>query len=109
MLTLGTIPIIEKSVGFDRTLYHLPALLVEDFAMVTTELLREAYIEAIYQADLFQYNRLKQSYWSNLLYQIRYSMIQSYHYSILSLSQPNHGCINPNMTKPYANIVCTLS
>ena len=72
MLTLGTIPIIEKSVGFDRTLYHLPALLVEDFAMVTTELLREAYIEAIYQADLFQYNRLKQSYWSNLLYQIRY-------------------------------------
>jgi len=68
--TLGTIPIIEKKVGFDRTLYQMPALLVEDFAMVTTETLREAYIEAMYRADEFRYNRLKQSYWSDLLYRV---------------------------------------
>ena len=58
---LGTIPVLEKSVGFDRMLYRLPALLVEDFAMITTELLRDAYIEAAYQEDNFEYHRLSQS------------------------------------------------
>jgi hypothetical protein len=69
MMNLGTIPIVEKSVGFDRMLYRLPALLVEDFSMITTEMLRNAYIEAVYQKDSFEYNRLTQSYWSELVFQ----------------------------------------
>lgn len=39
-LSLGAIPIIEKSVGLDKTLYKLPALLVDDFAIVTPALIR---------------------------------------------------------------------
>ena len=61
MLNLGTIPVIEKSVGFDRTTYRLPVLLVEDFALITTEMLRDAYVEAIYQSDHFEYHRLTQT------------------------------------------------
>lgn len=61
MMNLGTIPVIEKSVGFDRMVYRLPALLVEDFALITTEMLRDAYIEAVYQAENFEYHRLTQT------------------------------------------------
>jgi hypothetical protein len=61
LLTMGVIPIIERGVGFDRTLHQLPALLVEDYALTTKELLREAYIEAVYRASEFKFERLKQS------------------------------------------------
>ena len=61
MMTLGTIPIIEKSIGFDRMVYRMPCLTVEDFAVITPELLRDAYIEAVYRAEEFEYTRLTQS------------------------------------------------
>ena len=61
MMTLGTIPIIEKSIGFDRMVYRMPCLTVEDFAVITPELLRDAYSEAVYRAEEFEYNRLTQS------------------------------------------------
>ena len=37
--------------------------MVEDFNLVTPELLRVAYIEALYHADDFQYEKLTQSFW----------------------------------------------
>ena len=61
MMTLGTIPIIEKSIGFDRMVYRMPCLTVEDFAVITPEMLRDAYVEAIYRAEEFEYNRLTQT------------------------------------------------
>jgi hypothetical protein len=61
MLTIGTIPIIERGVGFDRSLWRLPALIVDDFSLVTEELMMQAYIEAIYHADQFEFHRLRQS------------------------------------------------
>lgn len=45
-------------------------LLVDDFAEVTPALLRSAYVEAIYHADLFEYERLKQSYWYSVIYNV---------------------------------------
>jgi hypothetical protein len=36
----------------DRTLHRLPALLVEDLSEVTLELLRQAYVEAVYRAEI---------------------------------------------------------
>lgn len=61
MMTLGTIPIIEKSIGFDRMVYRMPCLTVEDFAVITPEMLRDAYVEAIYRAEEFEYTRLTQT------------------------------------------------
>ena len=43
-MVIGVIPIVEKNVGFDRSLYKLPALLVDDFADINVDLLRSAYV-----------------------------------------------------------------
>ena len=40
-------PITEKNVGFDKPLYKLPALVVDDWSVVTPDLLRSAYVEVI--------------------------------------------------------------
>ena len=50
-LALGAMPVLERGVGLDRTLYRLPALLLDDFADLTEDLLRQAYVEALYRAD----------------------------------------------------------
>lgn len=70
LMLLGTIPIMERGVGYDRTLWRLPALLLDDFADVSTELLQQAYVEALYRAKEFEYFRLKQSYWAELLFNV---------------------------------------
>lgn len=44
LLTLGTIAIVERGVGLDRSLFRLPALLIDDFADITPTLLRSAYV-----------------------------------------------------------------
>ena len=36
-----------KNVGFDKPLYKLPALVVDDWSVVTPDLLRSAYVEVI--------------------------------------------------------------
>jgi hypothetical protein len=44
-------------------MYRLPALFLEDFYEITPELLRQAYVEALYRADEFEFQRLRQSWW----------------------------------------------
>jgi hypothetical protein len=48
-------------------LWRLPALLVDDFDEVTPELLRAAYVEALYRVDEFEFERLTQSFWHALI------------------------------------------
>jgi hypothetical protein len=67
---LSTLLVLEKSVGLDKTLYKLPALLVEDFAILTPSLIRRAYVEAIYHADEWEYERLSRKWYNELIYQI---------------------------------------
>ena len=50
-LALGSMPVLEKGTGLDRTLYRLPALLVDDFADLTPHIVRQAYLEALYRVD----------------------------------------------------------
>jgi hypothetical protein len=69
-IALGTMPIIEKGVGFDRLMYKLPVLLVEDFADVTPNMVRQAYIECLYRADEWEYRRISQKFWVRLLYRV---------------------------------------
>ena len=37
LMTMGTIVVLEKAVGFDRSMYRLPALLLEDFDLIKPE------------------------------------------------------------------------
>ena len=68
-LALGAMPIIEKGIGLDKTLYKLPALLVDDFASITPALIRRAYVEALYHADEWEYERLSRKWYNDLIYQ----------------------------------------
>lgn len=69
-IILGTMPVLEKGIGFDRLLYKLPVLLVDDFADVTPEMVRQAYIECLYRADEWEYKRITQRFWVRLLYKV---------------------------------------
>lgn len=100
-LVLGVIPIVEKNVGLDRTLHKLPALLVEDFAVVTPTLLRTAYLEAIYHATDFEFDRLTQQFWHNLIFNV----------STAKSSQPllelfPYSAIDLNFTRPLVPFEC---
>lgn len=53
--------------------WRLPVLLVDDFAMVTPALLRQAYVEALYRAEEFEFERLKQSFWLTFLMNVSHS------------------------------------
>ena len=55
-------------------LWRLPALLVDDFSELTPELLRTAYVEALYRVDEFEFERLTQSYWHALIGKVSDSM-----------------------------------
>jgi hypothetical protein len=48
-------------------MWRLPALLLEDFAELTPDLLRQAYVEAVYYAKEFEYYRLTQSFWFSVI------------------------------------------
>lgn len=55
-------------------MYRLPALFVEDFYDITPELLRVAYVEALYRADDFEFERLKQSFWYGVISNVSATM-----------------------------------
>lgn len=55
-------------------MWRLPALLVEDFYEITPELLRTAYLEALYRAKEFEFKRLTMSYWFSVLANVSASM-----------------------------------
>ena len=67
LLTMGTLVVTERGYGFDRTFWRLPVLLVEDFMDITPDLLKTAYVEAVYRADDFEFERLKQSFWWSVI------------------------------------------
>ncbi len=48
-------------------MWRLPALFIEDFAELTPELLKVAYIEALYRAKDFEFKRLTQTYWYSVM------------------------------------------
>lgn len=69
-LTLGSMPVIEKGVGLERSLWKLPALFVDDYADVTADMIREAYVEAIYRADEWEYERLTMKFWRDTVFEV---------------------------------------
>ncbi len=62
-LLLGSIPIVERSTGWDALLSDLPALLVSHFDQVTPELLERAYPEVISRCDGFEFGKLTTQWW----------------------------------------------
>lgn len=92
-MTMGSIVILERGVGLDRTVYRLPALMVEDFDDITEELLRVAYVEALYRASDFDYRRLTQSFWYSVISNVSSTMsVQTIlDYFPMYAEEPNFG------------------
>ena len=70
MCCVRSIPVLEKGFGMERTLYKVPALFVDDFADITGPMLRQAYLEILYRADEWEYERLTKQYWERLIYEV---------------------------------------
>lgn len=70
-LAMGTMPIIERGIGFDRSVYKLPVLVVDDYAELTLHTLQQAYLEALYWAvkDVWEFQRLSPTWWTSLLHE----------------------------------------
>jgi hypothetical protein len=62
-LLLGSIPIVERSPGWDSLLDDLPVLLVSSFDQVTPELLDSAYPKILSKCDCFQFDKLTKQWW----------------------------------------------
>jgi hypothetical protein len=77
-LTLGLVPVLERGVGLDKTVWKLPVLLVDDYADINESLLRSAYVEALYHVDDFEFERLTQSWWYTLILETSTSKSNAY-------------------------------
>ena len=69
-LLAGSMPVMEKRTGLDRSLYRLPALLLDDFADVTPTVIRQAYVEALYRIDDWDFTRITEKHWVTILNEV---------------------------------------
>lgn len=72
-LASGAMPVVERGMGMDRTFYRLPVLMLDDYADLTPELLRTAYVEALYLADQWEYERMTKRWWERLIFEVSFS------------------------------------
>lgn len=102
-LAMGTMPIIERGIGFDRTAHRLPVLVVDDFADLTLLMIQQAYVEALYRAlrGDWQYERLSQSWWESLIHETAIA-------GDLSVLEERHpyAAIDSNFTRPLIPFDC---
>ncbi len=82
-------------------MWRLPALFVEDFDEITPELLRVAYIEALYRVDDFEFERLTQSFWYSVIANVSATMSTQ---SLLD-KFPMHAEL-PNFSRPRVPYEC---
>jgi hypothetical protein len=70
-LALGCIPVLRKGIGLDRTVYRLPVILLDSPAnSLTSTLAAQAYVEALYRAEEFEYARITKAWYQRLIYKV---------------------------------------
>lgn len=100
-LSLGSMPVVEHGFGFERTLWKLPVLFVDDYADLTADIIRSAYVEAIYRADEWEYERLTTKHWYDVLFQT--AMTESLDYA---LEKHPMKAVDTGFTRPYTYFNC---
>lgn len=68
VLFLGSIPVMESSLGFDRTFAQLPVLAVRSFDDVTPDLLERTWADVVERVNQWAYGRLTKEYWMRLVF-----------------------------------------
>ena len=102
-ILMGTIPVIERGMGFDRTVYKLPVLLVDDFADLTVAMLQQAYIEALYWShkNVWEYSRMTTSHWKDLMMTVSVDRDLQY-----MLDKHPMNATDPTFTRPMVPFDC---
>ena len=72
-LIMGSMPVVERGMGLDRTFYKLPVLILDDFYDISTFIVKQAYVEALYRVDEWEYERLTDRYWQKLISEVSFS------------------------------------
>jgi hypothetical protein len=67
-LALGSIPVVESNMGFDRTYSNLPVLVVHNYTDLTPKFLEEAYPCFYKNAKRYKYMHLTKEYWHKLIH-----------------------------------------
>jgi hypothetical protein len=76
---------------------------VDDFDDVTPELLRVAYVEALYRVDDFEFERLTQSFWLKLIEAISTEKSSRYLFEIF----PPHLSVDSTFARPLESFQCS--
>jgi hypothetical protein len=100
-LTLGSLAVLERGVGLERTCWKLPVLFVDDYADLTAELIREAYVEAIYRADEWEYERLTMKFWRDTVFEVARTEDISFF-----MNRHPMKAIDPTFTRPLVYYNC---
>lgn len=100
-LASGAMAVMERGMGMDRTFYKLPVMLLDDFAELTALNLRQAYVEALYLADKWEYERMTRRYWEQLIFTVSEASSIDY----LLEKHPMHA-IDLNFTRPLVPFDC---
>jgi hypothetical protein len=70
-LSLGAVIVLERGkTGLERICYKLPVSLVDSMQDLTLELIQQAYVEAIYRAEEWEYQRLAHTWFERLIFEI---------------------------------------
>jgi hypothetical protein len=72
-LAMGSMPVVERGLGLDRTFYRLPVLLLDDFYEISTFIVKQAYIEALYRVNDWDYDRITTRHWQRLISEVSFS------------------------------------
>eukprot|EP01035_Chromulina_nebulosa_P022397 gene22397-29001_t len=100
-LASGSMPVIERGVGLDRTVYKLPVLLVDDFYDINPEMLRQAYVEALYWSEEWEYERMLVKHWEYMLFEASETASDE----VLQRLHPMSG-VDTNFTRPLVPFDC---
>jgi hypothetical protein len=98
---MGSMAIVERGMGLDRTYYRLPVLLLDDYYDISTTIVKQAYVEALYRAGDWEYDRLTISYWTKLITEVSYSGKIDY-----AMERHPMSAIDEGFTRPLVPFSC---
>ena len=84
--------------------WKLPVLLLDDFSEISEELLRTAYLEALYHVKEFEFERLTQSFWYSVIFNASYSR----NHDVLLEKFPM-AAEDPTFTRPLVRYACAAT
>ena len=79
-------------------------LLLDDFSEISEELLRTAYLEALYHVKEFEFERLTQSFWFSVIHNVSSTKSSAILYEKFPMAAED-----PTFTRPFKRYACAAT